>query len=369
MQTILFVIPSLDYGGAARQLTLIAEGLPRDRFRSRVCVLGRTAPWAEEVRVTGIEVDILGWKRHFEAGPFFVLRRLLGELQPDVVHCWGRTALRAVEAVGGVRGVGRLFVSGALPAVRQINWFDSWLLRRADTVMAFGEAEADRYRRLGVRGERVAVVAPGVHQPLLTPHPSPLGIRETVEEGQMPAGRLLLGIGPIEPHKGFRDAVWALDILHYLYENLRLILAGDGSDLPRIKEFARAIEVDNRVVLLGSRPDLAPWLRSAELVWIPSRTGGGVCAALEAMAAGRPVIATRLPELAEIVPDGVAGCLVPPGNKTELARQTRFLLNDPDRRRAYGEAGRRRAVEYFSVEALAVRCAELYGRGDRAGVH
>ena len=78
------------------------------------------------------------------------------------------------------------------------------------------------------------------------------------------------------------------------------------------------------------------------------------------MAAGKPVIATRLPALAEIVADGEVGCLVPPGDKTELARQTRFLLNDPDRRRAYGEAGRRRAAEHFSVEQLVRRCAELY---------
>jgi glycosyltransferase involved in cell wall biosynthesis len=364
MQTILFVIPSLDYGGAARQLTLIAEGLPRDRFRSRVCILGRTAPWVEELRGAGVEVDILGWKRLFEAAPFFALSRLLTELRPDVVHCWGRIPLRALEAVVGVRGAGRVFVSAALPPGRPMNWFDRWLLRRADAVVAFGEAEADRCRRLGVRADRVAVVAPGVRSAAhLTPGPSLPSTGESEENGQMPVGRLLLGIGPIEPHKGFRDAVWALDILHYLYDDLRLVLAGDGSDRPRLEEFARDIEVDKRVVLLGRRPDLAPWLHSAELVWIPSRTSGGVCAALEAMAAGRPVIATRLPDLAEIVAEGVAGCLVPPGDKTELARQTRFLLNDPDRRLAYGEAGRRRALEHFSVEKLVRRCAALYEGG------
>ena len=171
MQTILFVIPSLDYGGAARQLTLIAEGLPCDRFRSRVCVLGPSDPWVEELRAAGVEVDILGWKRPLEAAPFFTLRRLLAELRPDAVHCWGRIALRTVAAVGGVRGAGRLFVSAALPSARHTNWFDGWLLRRADVVMAFGEAEADRCRRVGVRAERIAVVAPGVRQ---APHPRPL---------------------------------------------------------------------------------------------------------------------------------------------------------------------------------------------------
>ena len=356
MQTILHVIPSLDYSGAARQLTSIATGLPRDRFQVRVVILRHIAPWVKELRAATVEVDILGWKRPFEVAPFAALRRLLAERRPDVVHLWGRTAVRAVAAVGGIRG-GRLFVSDALSPSRGKLWLDSWLLRRADVVMAFSEAEAYRCRRLGVRAERIAGVAPGVRR---VPPPSAAAAEER------PAGRLILGIGPIEPYKGFRDAVWALDVLHYLYDDLRLALAGDGSDRVRVEELARAMEVENRVAFLGRRPDLAQWLQSADLVWTPSRTGGGVCAALEAMAAGRPVIGTRLPELAEVIADGVTGCLVPPGDKTELARQTRFLLNDPDRRRAYGEAGRRRAAEQFSVEKLVRRCAALYEGGSAA---
>ncbi|HVS37187.1 MAG TPA: glycosyltransferase [Gemmataceae bacterium] len=351
---ILFVIPSLDYGGAARQLTLIASGLPRDRFRPRVCVLGRTSPWAEELRAAGIDVDILGWKRPFEPAPFVALRRLLAEARPNVVHFWGRTGLRAAAALAGGRRTARLFVSAALPIGRRTAWLDRWLLRRADVVVAFGESEADRCRDLGVHSERIAVVAPGVRMASSAPPPADL-----------PQGRLLFGAGPIEAHKGFRDAVWALDILHYLYEDLRLILAGDGPDRARLEAFAAAIGVTDRVAFLGRRPDLGPWLHAAELAWVPSRAGGGVNAALEAMAAGKPVIAARLPALAEIVIDGEVGCLTPPGDKTELARQTRFLLNDADRRRACGEAGRRRAAEHFSVEKLVQRCAELYEEGER----
>lgn len=359
MQSILFVIPSLDYSGAARQLTLIAEGLPRARFRARVCVLSRAAPWVDELRAAGLEVEVLGWKRPFDAAPFVALRRLLMELRPDVVHLWGRSGLRASATFGGARGASRLFVSAALPPERRTVWLDRWLLRRAETIVAFGESEADRYRRLGVRAERVAVVAPGV-RPAAAPDPA--------ARAEVPPSRLVFGVGPLEPHKGFRDAVWALDILHYLYDDLTLVLAGGGSDRQRLEQFARAGGPGRRVLFLGKRPDLAPWLHAAELAWVPSRAGGGVCAALEAMAAGRPVIAARIPALAEIVADGEVGCLVSPGDKTELARQTRFLLNDPDRRRAYGEAGRRRAAEHFSVDQLVRRCAALYedaGAGGR----
>ena len=331
---ILFVIPSLDYGGAARQLTLIAAGLPRDRFQPRVCVLGRTAPWVDELRRQGWKWMCWGGKGRSSRRRSWPCAGCWPSCGPTWCICGGRQACAAAALAGGRRTV-RLFVSAALPTGRRTAWLDRWLLRRADVVVAFGQAEADRCRSLGVRPEHVAVVAPGVP---LTPNPSPprgegsktdsplpSGERGWGEgAADMPAGRLLFAAGPIEAHKGFRDAVWALDMLHYLYEDLRLLLAGDGPDRGRLEAFAAAIGVTDRVAFLGRRPDPAPWLHAAELAWVPSRAGGGVNAALEAMAAGKPVIATRLPALAEIVIDGEVGCLVPPGDKTELARQTRF---------------------------------------------
>jgi glycosyltransferase involved in cell wall biosynthesis len=84
------------------------------------------------------------------------------------------------------------------------------------------------------------------------------------------------------------------------------------------------------------------------------------------MAAGRPVVASRLPELTEIIVDGETGFLVPPGDKTALARQTRRLLEDADLARRLGEAGRRRAAECFSLARLIQQCSGLYeGNGLR----
>jgi glycosyltransferase involved in cell wall biosynthesis len=347
MQTIFFLARSLDYGGAARRLTLLADGLPRDRFRARVCVLGGPSPWAEQLRAAGVRVDELGWKRALEASPLLTLRRLLAEEPPALVHAWGRAAVRAAATVGGRRLLRRLLVSAALPPAGRLSWPDRWLLRRAAGVAAFGEAEAERYRRLGVPADRVAVVPPGV---------SPFPEGEAAEV----SGRVLLGVGPLEAPKGFRDAVWALDILHFLYDDVRLVLVGGGADRPHVAEFARAIGAGRRVDVVGPVPDVGPWLRRAEVVWVPSRVGGGVQAALEAMAAGRPVVAARLPALAEVVADGETGLFFRPGDKADLARQTRRLLDDPARGRAMGEAGRRRAAEQFPADRMAERFADLY---------
>ncbi len=105
-----------------------------------------------------------------------------------------------------------------------------------------------------------------------------------------------------------------------------------------------------------------PFCNVRILVWVPTRHGG-VCAALEAMAAGRAVVGVHNPSLSEILVPGENGFLVEPGNKAALARQSRLLLDDSAERRRLGEAGRQRVAEYFSVGRLVEACARLYNRG------
>jgi glycosyltransferase involved in cell wall biosynthesis len=351
MRTLLFVIPSLEYSGAARQLTLLTAGLPRDLFHVRVAVLGVESPWVASLRGEGVEVEVLGWRRPFDVLPFVALRRLARSLRPDLVHVWGAVALRAI-VLSGSRGANRLLVSAALTPAGRPSPLDRWLLRQVEGVIAFGAADAERYRRLGVADTRLTVVAPAMTISTVPVEPVEL-------PGMAASDRVLLGLGPIEQHKGFREAVWAFDILRHLYEDVHLVLAGNGSDRPRVEQFARQIHVIEHVHFLGACADTAPLLHRAEMVWAPSLRGG-VCAALEAMAAGRAVIASRCPDLAEVVVDGESGFLVEPDNKAALARQTRLLLDDPARRRSMGEAGRRRVADHFSVARLVEACARRY---------
>lgn len=352
MRTILFVLPNLEYRGAARQMSLLAAGLARESFRVRVAVLGLETPWTASLRGEGVEVEVLGWLRPFDVLPFVRLRRLVRSLRPDVLHVWGVAALRAVVLTGS-RPVNRLLISDALSFAQRIGRLDRWLLQRAEGVIAFGAAEAERYRRLGIADTRLTVVSPAMPIPTVSDKPADL-------PGMPTNDRLLLGLGPIEQHKGFREAVWAFDIVHHLYDDVQLLLIGEGPDRPRVAQFARQIGVQKYVHFVSMRDDLAPYLHRAEMVWVPSLRGGGVGAALEAMAAGRPVIASRLPDLAEIVVDGETGFLVEPNNKAALARQTRLLLDDPLGRQRMGEAGQQRVREQFTVAGLVEACARRY---------
>jgi glycosyltransferase involved in cell wall biosynthesis len=353
-RTVLFIIANLDYSGAARQLSLLAANLPRESFRVRVAVLGAETPWAASLRGQGVDVEVLGWRRPFDVLPFVALRRLVKSMRPDVLHVWGATALRTVRLTGS--RTKSLLVSGALSFAGQTNRMDRWLVTHSGGVIALGAAEAESYRRLGVSEAKITVVSPAM--------PVEAVAVKSVELPRVKTSdRILLGLGPIEPYKGFREAVWAFDIVRHLYDDVHFVMIGDGSDRQRVEQFARQIGVRDHVHFLGHCVETASYLHRADIVWVPSLRGGGVCAALEAMAAGRPVVASHLPDLAEIVVDGETGFLVEPNNKAALARQTRLLLDDSSRRQQMGQTGQQHVREHFSVERLVEASARRYAGG------
>jgi glycosyltransferase involved in cell wall biosynthesis len=348
MRRILFVAPDLEYTGAGKQMALLAAGLPRDEVDLRVCVLSDEGPLAPALRSAGVRVQSLGWTRRLDLLAPWRLRRLVEDYRPDVIHAWRPAALRAVAAAAG-RRERSLVLSHPVPPRRglALGRLDRWLLGRAERVVAAGPAEAERCRRLGIPGAKLTVVPPGVATVVR-------------DQGPVTTTRLLLCAGPLEPHKGFRDAIWAFDVLRRIFPGLHLVLAGTGTDRPRLERFTQCIGLNHLVHFVGRQPELAGLMAQAEVIWIPSRAEAGVNVALEAMAAGRPVVASRLPGLAEVVADGETGLLVSPGDKVALARQTRQLLDDDSRRRALGAAGRRRMREHFAAGELVRRFAGLY---------
>jgi glycosyltransferase involved in cell wall biosynthesis len=350
MMKVLLLTPDLEYSGTARQLSLLALGLSQEGIEPTVGVLGREGPLAKLLRRDGVRVEVLRQQGRWDLRGPMRLRRLLVEMQPDLIHAWRPQTLRFLTAAAP-RWDRALLVSKLFAAGRNgpsLAPLDRWLLRRADRILAAGPAEVERCRQAGLAADKLTVVPPGVR------------VRDSGIEANRWPKRFLLCIGPLEAHKGHRNAIWAFDVLSRLYPGLQLILAGTGRDRPRLEGFVNRVNLGKAVHFVGPREDLTDLLTQAALVWVPSLADAGMNVALEAMAASRPVVASRLPGLAEVVAEGETGFLVPPGDTTALARRSRLLLDDEALGRCFGEAGRQRACRRFAATACTRAVAEVY---------
>ena len=150
----------------------------------------------------------------------------------------------------------------------------------------------------------------------------------------------------------------------------------DSCDLgaePRRREAARALptrgggnrrgrglECADRIEFVGSFSDVGRLLADAYVCWIPSRRGGGTQATLEAMLAGRPIVACGVPNLHGLLVDGQSGFVVAPGDKVNLARRTRQILLDTELASRLGDEARQRALHLFAARHFVQRCRRMY---------
>lgn len=356
---ILFVIPTLDPSGAEKQLTLLATHLPRDRYEPAVIALTRGGPFEEPLRGAGIDVMVL--KKRLAWDPL-CLARLTAELRrrrPDLVHTWlfaGNTYGRVAARLAGVR---RVVASERCVDSWKAGYqlaIDRWLARGTDRIVVNTEAVGAFYRKAGIASEKLLVIANAI-EPIDPEAPAP-DLR--AELGLSLDAPLVGFVGRLWPQKRVHDLIWAIDVLRLSGREAHLAIIGEGPRRPALERFVRNIDIGSRVHFLGHRPDAAALLPALDLLVLPSQFEGMPNVVLEAMRAGRPVVATRIPGMDEVVADEVTGLLVPPRQPFEIARAIERLLADQGLRRRMGEAGRERALRDFSIPRMVDAHARLY---------
>ncbi len=229
------------------------------------------------------------------------------------------------------------------------RFFERALARKAAKVIAITEALAHfQVERVGLPANKVEVIHYG-----LDDLPAAWGSNPADD---VPAqARVLLAVCRLEPQKGLDIAVRALPDIRTRHPTAELVVLGEGPQRSDLEELAANLEVP--VHLLGRVPDVAAWLQRADVLVHPARWEGFGLALLEAMLASKPVVATSVSSIPEIVVDGQTGLLVPPDEPQVLAAAVTRVLDEPG---DYGEQGRRRAQSQFSVSRMADRTLALY---------
>jgi len=221
---------------------------------------------------------------------------------------------------------------------------------------AVRELTVNRYH---VRPERVRVVPNGI--PLDALRSAGAGARSRVraELGIEPRRPVLAIIGRMHPVKGHRALLGMLPAIVRSCPRALLLVIGDGPERAPCEELARSLGVSPHVRFLGRRADVPRLLSGIDLVLMPSQSEGLGLAAIEALAAARPVIAFAVGGLPEVVIDGVNGRLVSPGDGEAFASAVIQTLRDPGRRFSFAR-GAAASAERFGVEAHLQRLIDCY---------
>jgi N-acetyl-alpha-D-glucosaminyl L-malate synthase BshA len=230
-------------------------------------------------------------------------------------------------------------------------------IERSDVVTAVSRYLADyTCCEMGVRRE-VTVIPNAVDHRRFSPRPDP----ELRQRYAHPDEKLLVHVSNFRPVKRVEDVV---RIFARVAERLqaRLLMIGDGPDRPKAVELAAELGVSGRVAFLGSFPRIEPLLAVCDLFLLPSVQESFGLAALEAMASGVPVVASRLGGIPEVVVDGETGYLCAPRDVDAMAAAALALLGDEARHRQMAAAARERAVTVFSEDRVLPLYARAYER-------
>ena len=241
--------------------------------------------------------------------------------------------------------------------IRVYNALDRWLLRFPDRIIAVSQAMKRHLENCGLQSEKISVV-PNAVVPLLAPKDSRERIRITY--GISSSSPLIGVIGRLSPEKGQLDFLKALQHVAREIPVVRALIIGDGPDRRTLENFSVQHSLSSFVIFAGYQTNIAEIYAALDLVVMPSLSEGMPNVALEAMACSKPIVATGVGGVPEVIQHDRTGILVPPADPEEMAKQILFLLKNFGRCRELTENGKQDVAERFSLQARIQRIHGIY---------
>ena len=351
--------------GAERHLLGLLPGLAARGWDVHVLVLGAdgsTRGFRAALAAVGIANRRVAIRAPLDPLAVLELAGELRRLRPQLVHTHLIHADLHGAAAARRAGVAHLVSSrhNTDPFRRRaaVRWLDGLALRRCDRVIAISTAVARFVVEIeGADPAQVCTVPYGVDPAALPPAARADARRALGLAGEAPVVGF---VGRAIRQKGIDVLLDAFTLVLADHPAARLVVVGDGPLRPALERHARRIGLGGTVEFAGWIDGAAALMPACDLVVIPSRWEGFGMVALEAMAAARPIVASRVDALAEIVLDGSTGILVPPEEPAALAGAISRLLGDPACAAALGAAGLERLRREYSVGRMVDATAAVY---------
>lgn len=355
---VMFIITSLNRGGAEGRLVDWVNTLDRKRFKPILCVLHNGTLINKISKDVPVYSNLIGWGGDFRVIP--KLTRLVRRYTPAVVYVtgrddaalWGRIAAR----LAGVPVIVNSEHVGHYSAIKDPKRMLHHVLNRlpdlwTDAFVMVSKTQRDFFVKKGLPAKKTVVIYDGIELEKFTRTNSvrkaarkSLGLSE-----EIPVTGMVANFWPIKRHDVLLQAI---AMMREIMPAVHCLLIGDGPLRTQMEKMAKQTGLDGAVSFLGSRSDIPELLSALDVFVLTSDSESFSNVIVEAMAASLPVVAAKCGGPEEIVVEGETGFLVPPGQPLALAERILLLLQNPNVARQMGQAGRLRAAQHFNLERM-----------------
>lgn len=366
---VMWFIDGLGQGGAEHLLPVILKHVDSEHFEHRVCVFSVRDgnPNADLIRQAGIPVDLLPIPNLRQPANLPRLVRYLRLHRPDIVH----TQLEFANTLGTlaaawlrIPSVCTLHVMEAIDKRSREYWRHRLMWFTLKTFSKRILAVSNGAREFFIRTERVGqnqiqTLYNGIELDRFQVPPS---AAQEVRAGLgiLPGERVLTTVAYVREPKGIQHMLAALPAVLAVHPHCRYLIVGDGDYLPALRQQAADLGLSDRVIFTGKRADIPALLATGELFVLPSLNDALPTVLMEAMAVARPIVATRVGGIPEMVVDGQNGRLVAAGSARDLADACINLLDHPDRSARMGADGLQMVTTRFNIETQCDLLEEIY---------
>ena len=351
---------SLVAGGAEIYALTVASRLDKNRFSALMCALDQGGAIEPEVKKCGLPYFIMNRRAGIDWRLFGRLHRLFRRHKIDVLQTHHFNQLFYSSIGAKLRGI-RIYHTEhdvELAKKPRLRLALKVLSLCCDKMIAIGDEIAQMYRDLGIPESKIEIIRAGVELSSFSQSQEEAR-RELGELGLQDKHRVAIIVARLFPEKNHHLLLNAFAQAAKNQPDFRLLIAGEGTQSEAIRAQIENLNLTCQVKMLGVRRDVPRLLAASDVFVLSSDREGLPIAILEAMAAARPVIATAVGNVPDVVRDGETGRLVPPKNQAALAEAIGDLLGDKTRSAALGRAARQ-VVRNYDVHFMIERYEKLF---------
>ena len=359
---VLQLVEGLSYGGAEDKLVELINHMDISKFNTILCSLGLGDDIRDKVEKSGINLVMMPRKKRLDLGLLVKLVKLMKDEQIDIVM----TTLFYADVIGAIAGrlagVKAVFSWETISApewlIKRRLWPYQFAIRYCTKVISVSRATAKfLIEQRGVPEDKVKIIPYGVNHRQYV-----LGDGKAARESLGLNGKdFVIGmVARLHPQKGHQYLFEAAKPIVEKYPHVKFLLVGEGEIRRELEDSVKKMDLTSNISFLGHRTDVKDLLKAFDVFTLPSLFEGLPNVVLEAMSAGKPVVASSVDGTVEAVVDGETGLLVPPGDPEKLKDAYIKLIEDREQAREMGINGRKRIEDVFSLDRQVEAFQNLY---------